>query len=71
MNVFEFNSKLRDAIRSLGLARQALRAITGSVESHHAQADVYVRLRDGTELPILNIKVRGSERIILETLADG
>ena len=71
MNVFEFNSKLRDAIRSLGLARQALRAIVGSAESNRPQADVYVRLRDGTELPVLNIKVRGSDRIILETFADG
>lgn len=60
MNIFQFHVQFRDAIRLLAATR-----FSGS-----ASAKVVVRLKDGSELPVTTIKVRGRETIILETFAD-
>lgn len=58
MGIFEFWRRFADARNLLFANRQ--------------EAEVYVRLKDGSELPVKAVKVRGGnpQRIILETFVD-
>lgn len=69
MNVFEFNGQVRRGIATMRKARAMFLKLTGYAD-RGAQAEVFVRLKDGTELPVTAVKVRGSDRLILETFVD-
>lgn len=70
MKLFEFHGQVRLGIKTLGAARAALQAMVPTSSLQQPQPDVYVRLRDGTELPVTAVKVRGSDRLILETFVE-
>jgi hypothetical protein len=68
VKIFEFHGQIRLAIKTVGAARAALQSMIPGTEL--TTPEVYVRLKDGTELPVKAVKVRGSDRIILETFID-